>query len=64
MWELTYGNPELKYAIESSKPIESPEDRFCCTTLNNQRNKKTSNNIDWNNFTPQINDSHFLVFMM
>ena len=33
-------------------------------TLNNRRNKKTSNKIDWNNFTLQIHVSHFLVFMI
>ena len=54
----------FQYAIGSSKPIESPENRYCCITLNNQRNKKTSNKIDWNNFTHQIHDSLFLVFMI
>ena len=44
--------------------LEGPDNHFCCITLNNQRNKKTSNKIDWNYFTHQIYDSHFLVFMM
>ena len=54
----------LNTLLGLSKPIESPENRFCCITLNNQRNQKTSNKIDWNNFTHQIHDSHFLVFMV
>ena len=57
------GRPEFKYVIGSSKPIESPENRFCIT-LNNQRNKKPSSKIDWNNFAHQIYDYHFVVFMM
>ena len=42
---------------------ERPDNRFCSITLSNQRNKKTSNNIDWNNFPHQIHDSHLLVFL-
>ena len=54
----------LNMLLGLSKPIESQENRFCSITLNNQRNQKKSNNIDWNNFTHQIHDSHFLVFMV
>ena len=54
----------LNTLLGLSKPIESQENRFCSITLNNQRNQKKSNNIDWNNFTHQIHDSHFLVFMV
>ena len=54
----------LNTLLGLSKPIKSQENRFCSITLNNQRNQKKSNNIDWNNFTHQIHDSHFLVFMM
>ena len=54
----------LNTLLGLSKPIESQENRFCSITLNNQKNQKKSNNIDWNNFTHQIHDSHFLVFMM
>ena len=32
--------------------------------VNNQRNKKPSSKIDWNNFAHQIYDYHFVVFMM
>ena len=54
----------LNMLLGLSKPIESQENRFCSITLNNQRNQKKSNNIDWNNFTHPIHDSHFLVFMV
>ena len=54
----------LNTLLGLSKPIESQENRFCSITLNNKRNYKKSNNIDWNNFTHQIHDSHFLVFMV
>ena len=54
----------LNTPLGLSKPIESQENRFCSITLNNQRNQKKSNNIYWNNFTHQIHDSHFLVFMV
>ena len=54
----------LNTLLGLSKPIESQENRFCSITLKNQRNQKKSNNIDWNNFTHQIHDSHFLVFMV
>ena len=36
------GSPEFKYVIGSSKPIESPENCFCCITLNNQRTKNNA----------------------
>ena len=54
----------LNTLLGLSKPIESKENRFCSITLNNQRNQKKSNNIDWNNLTHQIHDSHFLGFMV
>ena len=54
----------LNTLLGLSKSIESQENRFCSITLKNQRNQKKSNNIDWNNFTHQIHDSHFLVFMV
>ena len=54
----------LNTLLGLSKPIESQENRFCSITLNNQRSQKKSNNIDWNIFTHQIHDSHFLVFMV
>ena len=54
----------LNMLLGLSKPIESQENCFCSITLNNQRNQKKSNNIDWNNFTHQIHDSRFLVFMV
>ena len=63
-WKLTNGSPEFKYAIGLSKPTQRPENRFYWITLNNRRNKKTSNKIDWNNFTLQIHVSHYLVFMI
>ena len=54
----------LNTPLGLSKSIESKENRFFSITLNNLRNQKKSNNIDWNNFTHQIHDSHFLVFMV
>ena len=58
--DLSIADPELHYAIQLSKATKNQENHLYVSTLNNQRNYKTSNKIDWNNFTPQIHYSHFL----
>ena len=45
------------------KQLKNPENHFYAIILNDQRNYKTSNKIDRNNFTHRIQDSYRLVLM-
>ena len=44
--------------------LKTSENRVCCITQNKERDNRTSNKIDWNNFTHPIQDSYLIVFTM